>query len=162
MDQKRSQAAKKTYKDGRVPYWKGKNHSEATRLKIGRTKKLQHVTAWNKGTKGIMVAWNKGMECVWISKRNHVANRLRKGEKHWNWKGGIGKERHRLMGQIEYKKWRSSVFQRDAWTCQMCQAKGGYLEAHHIKSWSKFPDLRYEVSNGKTLCLPCHNLLKGR
>ena len=28
----------------------------------------------------------------------------------------------------------------------------GKLEAHHILSWSKFPELRYEVNNGITLC----------
>jgi hypothetical protein len=28
----------------------------------------------------------------------------------------------------------------------------GRLEAHHILSWSKFPELRYEVNNGITLC----------
>jgi hypothetical protein len=29
-------------------------------------------------------------------------------------------------------------------------------ETHHIKSWRDFPELRFEVSNGKTLCLDCH------
>ena len=33
---------------------------------------------------------------------------------------------------------------------------GGDLEAHHIKSWTTCPDLRYETTNGLTLCLGCH------
>ena len=28
----------------------------------------------------------------------------------------------------------------------------GKLEAHHILRWSKFPELRYEVNNGISLC----------
>lgn len=58
----------------------------------------------------------------------------------------------------EYIKWRSDVFSRDNWTCQTCGIRGVYLEAHHIKGWSKFPELRYETSNGVCLCKECHKL----
>ncbi len=63
-----------------------------------------------------------------------------------------------LTSSKEYKQWRSDVFTRDNWTCQTCGVRGCYIEAHHIKSWAKFPELRYEVSNGVALCLPCHKL----
>lgn len=56
---------------------------------------------------------------------------------------------------VEYKIWRSSVFERDRYKCQKC-GKGGYLEAHHIKSWATNPELRYDTSNGITLCRECH------
>jgi len=77
-------------------------------------------------------------------------------ENHWNWKGGIIRGRpDRNLGV--YKRWRKAVFERDNYTCQHCDKRGGWLEADHIESWTDFPDLRYELTNGRTLCRPCHN-----
>lgn len=61
-----------------------------------------------------------------------------------------------LMQRYEYKAWRSSVFKRDDFTCQRCKVRGGYIMAHHVKPWSKFPELRYDINNGVTLCKTCH------
>lgn len=59
----------------------------------------------------------------------------------------------------EYKAWRASVFERDRFKCQICGRVGGVLNAHHIKEFSKYPELRYEVNNGITLCEDCHKNL---
>lgn len=80
-----------------------------------------------------------------------------RGEKHYNWKGGISKNIHSIS-EPRYRKWRTKVFQRDSWTCQTCGLRGVYLEAHHIKSWAKYPNLRYELENGVALCRECHKL----
>ena len=74
----------------------------------------------------------------------------------WNFKGGVGTERHKLMQQKEYILWRIAVFTRDDYTCQMCHERGGKLEADHIKPWSLYPELRYAIDNGRTLCKSCH------
>jgi 5-methylcytosine-specific restriction endonuclease McrA len=52
--------------------------------------------------------------------------------------------------------WRKAVMSRDGFTCRRCGAKGCRLEAHHIKPYADFPSLRYVLSNGLTLCVPCH------
>ena len=57
---------------------------------------------------------------------------------------------------FEYAAWRTKVFIRDNYTCQICGQSGGNLNAHHIKSFKKHPDLRTDVENGVTLCVECH------
>jgi hypothetical protein len=52
--------------------------------------------------------------------------------------------------------WRKQVFQRDNFTCKSCGTVGGKLNAHHLDSWNKFPDRRFDVDNGVTLCSRCH------
>jgi 5-methylcytosine-specific restriction endonuclease McrA len=66
-------------------------------------------------------------------------------------------ERHyHDCSSLRYRKWRESVFMRDDYTCCDCGERGVYIEAHHIKSWVDFPDERYNVDNGQTLCVRCH------
>jgi transcription elongation factor Elf1 len=54
-----------------------------------------------------------------------------------------------------YREWRTSVFLRDNFTCVKCGSKKN-IQAHHIEPWKKNKKLRYEVSNGTTLCRECH------
>lgn len=78
------------------------------------------------------------------------------GKGHWNWQGGITPENKRRRVLKEYKLWRKAVFERDTYTCQICFVRGTALQADHIKAWARYPDLRLELSNGRTLCVPCH------
>lgn len=81
-----------------------------------------------------------------------------RGEKCSFWKGGIAKEGDIVRSSLEYKLWRKSVFKRDDYTCQECNKRGGKLEVDHIKPFSRFPELRLELDNGRILCVPCHKL----
>jgi 5-methylcytosine-specific restriction endonuclease McrA len=76
-----------------------------------------------------------------------ISERLR-GEKSKWWKGGVTPLRAQIYNSYEYKKWRKDVFQRDNYTCQLCGLRGGYLEADHIKPFSLFPELRFDINNG--------------
>lgn len=61
-----------------------------------------------------------------------------------------------IRNSPQYSKWRRKVFERDKYTCQHCDQVGGELNAHHIKPFAKYKKLRFEVSNGLTLCVDCH------
>lgn len=79
-----------------------------------------------------------------------------KGEKCIFWRGGITPVSMQIRMSPEYKLWRISVFARDNYTCQICKEVGGILNAHHIKSFSQYPELRFEKLNGITMCRECH------
>lgn len=70
--------------------------------------------------------------------------------------GRRGRERDTIKKRPEYIAWRKAVFERDNYTCQMCSQRGGELQADHIKPFAFFPELRTELSNGRTLCKDCH------
>jgi hypothetical protein len=84
-----------------------------------------------------------------------VAER-QKGEKSHLWKGGLTDKNMLLRKSPEAKEWRKQVFKRDDYTCQHCGERGARLDADHIKPWALYPELRFELSNGRTLCRPCH------
>lgn len=55
-----------------------------------------------------------------------------------------------------YIKWADHVRRRDHFTCVICGRKGVAVNAHHLNAWASFPDERYDVENGVTLCRTCH------
>ena len=87
--------------------------------------------------------------------------RSRTGAKSPTWKGGVTPEHLRIRNSSELRAWRESVFLRDKHICQDCYAQCGngvdvFLHAHHIKGFADYPELRFEISNGVTLCKGCH------
>lgn len=67
----------------------------------------------------------------------------------------------KLRKNVFAKKWRSAVFERDNYTCQNCNKRGVYLEAHHITPVKKLIESNnlneiYNIMNGMTLCRICH------
>lgn len=73
------------------------------------------------------------------------------------WKGKYLSEEHRQ--KLRDAKLRNPVkfWQRDGWKCQIRnQDCEGRLEAHHILSWKEYPELRYVLNNGITLCHAHH------
>lgn len=89
----------------------------------------------------------------------------RRGRNNPAWKGGVSKESVNLRTSSEWREWREKVFERDKYTCQDCGKRSGNgkavtLHPHHIKQFAFYPELRFEVSNGRTLCTECHKKIK--
>lgn len=122
---------------------------------------------WNKGKKmteeqkrKLSISHKKNPTRYWLGKRGVYS-----GEKHHSWKGGITPENQKIRHSLEYKIWRRSVFERDRYTCVWCGIKNGggksvRLEADHIKPFAYYPELRFAIDNGRTLCKSCHDTTK--
>lgn len=85
------------------------------------------------------------------------------GERSPAWRGGVTPFLHRARMSTKYKMWREAVFTRDHYTCVWCGIKNArglgktiVLNADHIKRFADYPDLRYDIDNGRTLCVSCH------
>ena len=57
----------------------------------------------------------------------------------------------------EHAAWSKAIRARDKYECQECGCKDKKkLHAHHIKDWESYHELRYNITNGETLCRECH------
>ena len=73
-----------------------------------------------------------------------------------------GSSRNRKYTKREWIKIAKQCYERDRFICQQCGKKGGLLNAHHILPWAGNKELRYDLDNLITLCVPCHIKLHGR
>ncbi|KKL51455.1 hypothetical protein LCGC14_2295330 [marine sediment metagenome] len=167
---------KTEFKKGNKGYWIGKKRKQKTKDRISETKK--GTIPWNKGKNTICntgkthfkkgyIPWNKGLTSL-------INNKILSGEKHPNWKNGSTLLIKKTRNSLKYRQWRSDIFTRDDFTCQECNHRGGYLEAHHIKALAWIFELNdiktdeqvmnceeiWNINNGITLCGKCHNKLK--
>lgn len=78
----------------------------------------------------------------------------------------LSKDKQRYLHRLKtiresnlYKLWRDAVYKKDHYTCQICKKHFKQLIAHHIKNFKEFPELRFAIDNGITLCRKCHNRL---
>lgn len=160
---------------------KGYKQSEEHKLKISESLKRafsegKHRGGFKKGNKALRMTGKKHSEETKrkqsdAKKRNNpmfneetrlkvsitrIKLGISKGAKNHNWRGGVTKESNKLRMSRKYRKWRESVLKRDNYTCKCCLAKHR-LQAHHIKQFNKYLDVRYDINNGITLCHKCHS-----
>lgn len=93
---------------------------------------------------------------LWTKERRIEWAKSLQGEKSRFWRGGLTSINRNARSSVEVKIWRELVFERDDYTCQICFTRGTQLNADHIKPWALYPELRYKVDNGRTLCVGCH------
>lgn len=147
----------------------GKHHSEETKLKISLSNKdnkkcnlgrhLSDETKLkiSKAHKGKFTGVDNPNFGKHMSEEQKIKIReANSGANGPNWKGGITPIIKKIRGSYEYRTWRTTVFERDDYTCQICNTRGGELNAHHVQSFKDYPELRLELSNGITYCKPCH------
>lgn len=129
---------------------KGRRHKTCSTIckiqaiKNARAKQIitqEHRKAISESTKGRKLT------------KEHIAKIS--GSNNYHWKGGSDNPIKKLRGSFEYKKWRMEVYRRDYWTCQICRIKGKKIWADHIKPFSLFPEFRFDINNGRTLCIDC-------
>jgi hypothetical protein len=152
-----------------MKWWKGKNKTcpvcgkefylPPCRLETGRkfcSRKCGYIGRGQSNTgrthfKKGMIPWNKNLKGIHLSPESE----FKKGEKSWNAGMGMSPEIKRLRGSDRYKNWRKVVYERDGYKCVLCGKKGD-INADHIKPFSLYPELRFDINNGRTLCKDCH------
>ena len=61
---------------------------------------------------------------------------------------------HSMAKLRTLKEWSAAVKARDG-KCMCCGATTA-LVAHHVKPKSQYPELKFDLNNGQTLCVDCH------
>ena len=119
-----------------------------------------------RGRKKGCVPWNKGktieqdsrMSQPWLGKERIDF----RGEGNPTWRT----DRHLMVGHMPGDKhkdstlhaaWSKEVRSRDEFKCRIANEDcGGRIESHHILSWKEYPELRFIINNGITLCHAHH------
>jgi hypothetical protein len=86
-------------------------------------------------------------------------------KRYWLWKGQDYLDPlTRKRNQRKHRNWSKAVRKRDNDECTQCGISGVALEAHHLVSLKEClnSDLAFDVSNGITVCVPCHRKLDKR
>lgn len=136
----------------------GTKHSEKARKNMSNAKKGKPTHVWSNESKEKMRQARLGKKHSDSTKK--AMSYARRAEKHWNWQGGKSRDK-RSLGNPVYVEWRTKVFERDNYTCVGCGVRSGSgkrvtLNADHIKPWAHYPELRFDLNNGRTLCIDCH------
>ena len=152
----------------------GIRHSIKTKQKIGKANKGEtYSVKCPTCLKSFEVPVYKNTKycsgnCYWQS-------HTRTGENGANWRGGTTSINRSVRTSIPYQNWRTSVFERDNYTCVICGVRNGNgkkinLEADHIETFASLlrkhnidsvqsalicADL-WSMANGRTLCVDCH------
>lgn len=125
---------------------------------LGRKKTEQHCKNISAGLKisekAKKTQFKKGVE-------NPAYGRNQTGPANNNWKGGITNTNQKRRNDPRLLEWRKLVFERDHYTCQKCGTKG-FLQAHHIIPFSEDFSKAFDIENGLTVCVPCHEEIHGR
>lgn len=158
---------------GKSAYWNvGKVRTLENKLKISRSLLGRKLPI---GTRIKMSNSRKGKSAYWLlgkklSEQHKEKLRWRKGEKNPAWQGGITGINIGIRTSQKNLDFIKRILKLDKYICQNCFERGGKLEVHHIKYFSKilrenniktieqaldYAEL-WDIKNCITLCLSCH------
>jgi hypothetical protein len=150
---------------GNIPWMKGRKQSKKIADKL-RSYRIG-ISSGNKGGYKLSDKTKKNMSDSKSGKKPYqmtdvIKNKISKTqierfknpENHPRWNGGLlNRKREDKRNDPAYQKWVKEVKKRDKNICRFKNNDcSGYNIVHHILSWRDYPELRYELKNGITLC----------
>jgi len=128
----------------RGTHWYKMPNAEEIRLRICATKKSRPNRYWLGKSHS-----EETKRKISASKKKSTATH--RGIAHHNWRGGTEAVTQKIRNSHEYVAWRNAVYKKDGWACRVCGTHK-QIVAHHKQSFAENPHLRFDVSNGETLC----------
>jgi len=158
---------KTAYKKGSIPWTTGKPRPIEVLNKISESKKKNPTRYWQ-GKKRLNISgskchlWKGGKPKCRVCEKQLSSYRAKYCREHFRmfqsgknspqWVNGNYKKCDE-RNDSAYQNWHKLVKKRDRNKCvfkgQHCS---GYNIVHHILPWRDYPELRYEIKNGITLC----------
>src|SRR3990167_37937 len=138
-------------------YWLGKKRHQETieimrNAATGRRFSQESLEKIRKKSKQMWASLTEQQKQEWAKKVSESMT----GKRNHRWKDGRTPVNEKIRKSLEYRLWREAVFKKNDWTCVFCREKGGKLHADHIRPFALFPELRFAIDNGRTLCVKCH------
>lgn len=129
----------------------GLHHTEETKMKLREARKCFIFTENHKAK----IRQSKIGKKLSEETKNKISI-TKLGDRNAAWKGGVCSPNQIIRSSKKYNEFRRSIFIRDNFTCKECGRRGIRIQIHHIKSFSNYPDLRFNLDNIITLCFDCH------
>ena len=126
---------------------------EETRKKLSILKKGKHYPKLSEAKKG-KPSGVLGKHWKLSEEIRRKMSEVCKGEKAYNWiKDRTQLKNDQKRNDSAYQEWVKQVKKRDNNTCKINNEDcSGYCIVHHILRWSEYPEERYNINNGITLC----------
>jgi 5-methylcytosine-specific restriction endonuclease McrA len=115
--------------------------------------------------------WGRGHTQESRHKMSQVRRGNKMGAQNSNWRGGVTRLAHCIRTNVYYQEWRQAIFERDNYTCQLCNKRGGDLNVDHFpKTFAEILkefsiksiedaiacEALWDTENNRTLCVACH------